>query len=336
MTLNGHKLALWQRARRRYAIENAYRYRRWHPQSLFSFVMRHAIFQLSNGGDLELISNSAVNQFLGAVKQPGLDVPQGTNTYTLAMDFASCIRTILEYLSRLTLLTLCERETISITDNLNWSMLAHEDESGVLHRWKFVDYISQDEIVRELHSWEVIGDIVVAKSPMMLHLVSIGRTHNSRRLTPWCRAYKSPAIVGMYRFQKKSGNPLEGDWKPVYFADNPKSKAPDWIDLMLEDNAAEPLVQHIQVKEPDQIHADNFYRDLDYEYNQLSSSGIDSTQPVFDPMSLPMCRTACDTPYICPHQLVCYSTKLTLANSGLYDRTPPIAVKEAGEALSAH
>jgi len=320
MILDGNKIAQWQRGRRRYAIETRWRYRRWYPQSLFSHIMRGAIVDLSNGTDIATCSNTAVNRFLAYVKQPGLDTADGINTYTLAMDYCATMRTVLEYLSRLTLLTLRSMGTTAITEDLAWSFLSYADESGVLHRWKFIDYPpNADDIMKELHSWQVIGDVIVANAPMMLHLVSIGKTQGSRRLSPWCRAYLSPTIKGMTKFQKRSGEALTGNWKPIWFADNPKSSASDWVDSMLEDNAAEPLVQHIAVKEVEQIHVDNFYRDLNYEYNQILASGVESNS--FDPMTaLPMCRTACDTPYVCPHQLVCYSTKLTLANSGLYDK----------------
>ena len=132
MILDGNKLASWQRGRRRYAIELSWRYRRWHPQSLFSRVMRDAIVSLSNGCEIETVSNNAVNQFLARVKQPGLDTNDGVNTYTLARDYCATMRTVLEYLSRLTLLTLRSMGTTAITEDLAWSFLSYADESGVL------------------------------------------------------------------------------------------------------------------------------------------------------------------------------------------------------------
>lgn len=328
MELNGNLLSSWQRGRRLYAIQRQFRYRRWHPTNLLSTALRRAVISLSNGEPIDTVSNTAVNYFLANVKQPGMDVPTGTNTYTLAMDFTATIRNVLEYLSRLTLLTLQPRRAVQVMDGLTWSFLAYEDESGVLHRWKFVDYIDTDTIVKEMHSWPVIGDVIVGRAPMMLHIVSVGMTRQSRRITPWCRAYKSPAIAHLYRFQKRSGRALEGDWKPVWFADNPKSKSSDWVDLMLEDDVAEGLIQHVQINEPNQIHADNFYRDLSYEYHQILASDVESTN--FDPLTLPMCRTSCDVPFTCPHQYVCYSTELTMQNSGLYDPIPRKQDKTVG------
>lgn len=282
--------------------------------------MRPAVFALSNGLSVSDVSTSAVNRFLSCVKQPGLDVAQGTNTYTLAMDFAATIRNVLEYLSRSTLLTLTQHPAVDLGEGLTWGFLSQRDESGVLHRWKFLDYITDDAVMKELHSWPVIGDIVAARAPMVVHFVSIGQTRNSRRVSPWARAYKSPTILGMLRFQKKSGEALTENWKPVWFGDNPKNSAASWVDQMLEDNAAEPLIRHVPVREPDPVHAVNHLRDVRYEYRQMLNAGVDSN--TLDPMTLPMCRTQCDTPYVCPHQQVCYSTKLTLENSGLYDKIP--------------
>lgn len=320
MVLNGNLLSSWQRGRRRFAIEGQYQYRRWYAPNLFSSVMRPAVFALSNGVSVGEVTSAAVNRFLSCVKHPGLDVQQGTNTYTLAMDFAATIRTVLEFLSRNTLLTLTPHPVVDMGGDLTWSLLSHKDESGMLHRWVFTDYINDDAIMKELHSWQVMGDMVAARAPMLLHLVSIGQTRNSRRVSPWARAYKSPTILGLLRFQKKSGDALNENWKPVWFGDNPSNSASAWVDQMMDDNATIPLVQHISVREPAETHAANCAWDIQYEHQQMLMSGVDSS--TFDPMSLPMCRVQCDTPYICPHQQVCYSTKLTLATSGLYDKIP--------------
>lgn len=305
MTLNGQLLSSWQRGRRRFAIEQTHRVRKWRPTSLLSSCLRAAIIQLSSGADPNTVSDFAVNRFMSYANTPGLLVLEGTDTYTLAMDLCATIRTIIEYLSRLTLLTITLKPPIRIsnTDNLSWSFQSHVDESSVLHRWSFVDHINPDLIYKELHSWPVIGDITASSSPMQLHLINIGRTEGSRRASPWCRAYKSPTIHGLFRFRKRSGNGLVGDWKPIYFADNPKSSAQDWVDVMVDDaNLPEDLIQHIHVKEPSETHASNFFRDLRYEHQQI----VESISLLHDPFSLPMCRNNCDAPYPCPYQDVCY------------------------------
>ena len=323
MQLDGHLLHRWQSGRRRYAIERHYRLRRFHPKVLFSLCMSRAIYALSNSAPLDSTTITAVNRFIANARTPGLDVPRGTNTYTLAMDYCAVIRTVLDYLHRTTLLSLHEKSATVIdpASNLSWRFLAYEDDSGQLHRWSFVDYIDIDEITRQGHSWEVVGDAVVAKAPMTLHLVSIGQVRNNRRNSPWCRAFKSPAIAGMFKFQRRDGTPVTDNWKPIYFADNTASNASAWVDAMLADNAVEPLIRHIPLTEPSPAHAQNFLRDVMYEHAQILASGVESDH--FNPMSLPMCRAACDTPYTCPHQNVCYDLETTLETCGLYDKISP-------------
>lgn len=327
--MNAHTLHTWQSCKRKHGIETLYRYRRWHPIVLFSACMRRAIHELSNGLDVSKVSTAAVTRFFNAAKNPGLDTSEGTNTYKLAMDLCATMRTVLEHLSRTPLLVLRDIPAVPVLNTM-WGFLSQQDDSGTLHRWHFVDSVSQRTIIKTLHSWEIISDIVIAEAPMVVHFVSIGETRDSRRVSPWCRAYKSPAIANTYKFQRKRGGALVGDWKPIWMSDNPDAKPSAWVDAMQADNACEPLVQHINVKEPERAHVRNFYRDLQYEYAAMQRAQYDNA----DPFSLPMSRPACDTPYTCPHQSVCFNTEssiITLETSGAYEKMPP---KEAAPAVS--
>lgn len=330
--LNGHMIQQWQRGRRLFAIEHKYRYLKWHPTALFSAMMRRAVYQLSNGGDVVKVTSAAIADFLAAAKYPGMDTIAGTDTYKLAMDLCATMRSVLEYISRLTLLTLHHHAPV-MTPEYRWGFLSYPDDSGVLHKWQFVDRIDQDALYRVMHSWAVMGDLVFGRVPMVVHFVAIGQTRDSRRQSPWCKAYSSPAVAGVVRFQKRSGTPLEGAWKPVYLADDPRPDARAWVDKMLADNVTEPLVRHIDVKQPTDKHVREFMRDLDYEHTQMLLANV--LDPTFDPMTLPMCRSACDTPYPCPHQFVCYSNNQTLDACGLYGRIPvdrgPSASQSASE-----
>lgn len=321
MIFTGYLLHLWQTCRRKFLLESIYRRLKWHPQVLFSACLRKAVFDLSSGKDKHQASTSAVNYFISNVKHPGLDGIEGLDTYTLAMDFVATIRTIIEHLSRITLLTLRTKPNVQLSPGLDWSFLSSEDESGVLHRWKFVDYITEDNLVRELHSWELFGDLALSKSPMMLHLISIGRRESSHRISPWCRAYKSPMIANQYRFQKKGGNSLDGSWKPIWFSDNADNDPEVWVDFMLNDGVIESanLVRHVAVKEPNDVHIANFLRDLTTESDQIYRT-LGKVRS--DPFLLPLSRPACDTPYPCPHQDLCYSVNPSeeLVKSGLYER----------------
>jgi len=313
MDVHGYSVSLFQRCKRPLAISKTHNLRKWRPQSLLSACMRQAIFQLSNGMELEKASQTAVNEFMALAENPGLDLV-GIDTYCLTQDYCAIIRNILEYLSRLTLLTLKEIPPLQLAPDIRWQFLSHRDETGALHRWEFVDYIN-DDVRDHLHSWEVFGDIAAAECPMTLHLVAIGRRDGSHQHTPWCRIYAHPSLANIFKFQKAKGTKLEGDWKPVWCSANQKNTPKTWIDLMIADNVISPLVRHVSVKEVSKDNRKLFIRDALAEAASMSQIMKDKV----DPKMLPMSRYACDHPYICPHQFYCY-TPATLDSAGIYVR----------------
>ena len=270
---------------------------------------------LSTGVEKPLITVKTVNAFLQNVKSPGLLRTEGIDTYKLAMDYAAMIRTQVEYFSRVTLLTLIKPKPITINPTTIWLPLSQSDESGALHRWRFVDYANDDAITTELHSWELFGDLALSGMPMTLHIVTIGRRDGNHHTSPWCKAYKAPSF-NMYKFQKKSGSGLSDNWKPIYFADDIDLDPSDWVDQMIEDDVITRLVTHINVTEPYECHKLNFKRDLDLEiehmYQHLATPWYER----------PMSRGACDRPYICPHQELCFSldAKSELEGNPLYEK----------------
>ncbi len=314
MILTGHPLSLFQLCRRKFVLESNWRKLRWYPSTLFSACVRQAILSLSQGAQLSQTITSAINQFTSNCKYPGLDLAYGTDTYTLAMDYCACIRTILTYLSSTSIPKLKHKSPISIHPDLTWSFLNLEDESNSLHRYSFPDFIHDNSKTKEGHSWELFGDLVLSNSPMTLHLISIGRREGNHLSSPWCRAYRSPAI-NMYRFQRKSGEGLEGAWKPIWFGENRDNDPEVWVGIMKEDGVISSIVKNYSIPYPDQVHAENFRRDLEYEFSQIKSLG----ELKFS--ELPITRPSCDSPYSCPHQFVCYSKspEKEIESCGLYE-----------------
>ena len=321
MLITGHVITSWQRCKRRFILESNYRYMLWHPNVLFSSVIRKAILSLSSGADKYLITPQAVNTFMSGARQPGFMGMEGINTYILASDYVACIKNIIEYLSRIALLPLTDPKPIPLSTAAQWKPLCHMDESGTLHRWQFVDYISSSTITTILHSWELFGDLALLSRPMILHLVSIGRRNNSHHDSPWSKAYSSPGIANYYRFQKKSGNDLPETWKAMYYADSAESDSETWIDRMIEDEAHLNLIQHLNISEPQFQHRSAAADDIRYELATIRQV-LTSKLPWH---ALPMSRGACDKPSPCPHQELCYSPNAeeSLNNSALYETIKP-------------
>lgn len=319
VTVNGYNISLFQRCKRPYVISQTHTFNKWYPPTLLGMCLRHAIFEMSSGVAVEQATQSAINYFIAQVRSPGLDIT-GVNTYEYAMDYCSIIRNLLEYLSRVPLLKLHHVKPLQLSNNVQWSFLSHTDETGVLHRWDFVDYVPED-VVPELHSWEVFGDVAANDSPMVLHMVSIGRRKGSHQDSPWARIFGHPRLGKIYRFKKKSGDP-EGEWKPVYFAGNSDNKSKDWVDSMVKENVIVGLIKHVSVKQVSAKHIDIFRHDVLEEAKAMGR--VDGV----DPRSIPLSRYACDKPFTCPHQFYCYNVDLTLDSAGIYTERKRKALQE--------
>ncbi len=313
MHIQGRDLTRWQGCRRRYAIESKYQYLPWNPRHLFAHVIRPAIFDLSNGDDPEQLSNEAVRLFMSYARKPGLDTPPGTDTYRLAMDFCATIRTLIQYLSRETLLTLHRPKPQPIGAH-TWHFDTWMSDDGILHRWVFTDSISTDNLYHNSRSWTMTGDMMLRESPATLHMVAIGRILNSRLQSSWCRAYANPTIYGNYKFQKRAGGQLTNNWKPTWYADNHSSDPKTWVDAMVADEIIPKVLQRFNLPAPRETHVAVFRRGVEYEVKQIETADL------VDPFSLPMTPKSCDH---CPHQVVCYSPKpdrFTLEKSGAYEK----------------
>lgn len=314
-------LTALQRGDRRYLIESRYRYRKWYPKALFGHVMREAIFHLSQGTAAESCADSATAAFMSAAIDPGLDV-SGINPYPLAQDFCAAIRTILEYLSRTTLMSLHAVPDTVVEYNgtlTPWTFMSPMDDTGALHRWVFVDHLSDDMLYHHSRAWETWADMCVAPSMCWLHMIAVGSTREGRRQSPWSKCYSSPSIANLFKFRRKSGE-LQGNWRTVYFADAKANQANKWVDLMMGEEVPATLVRTVGLPEPRKEERQAF---LERDLMTLTERMLDLTD--CDPFQLPMCRASCDTPFPCPHEQVCYSKAPSISaleSTGLYARLP--------------
>lgn len=312
LTITGYTLSQFQRCKRPYAISQTHKFIKWRPQTLLEACLRHGIFQLSNGESLDKVTSRSVNNFLSEAKNPGLDA-EGKDTYSLAMDYCAIIRNVFEFLSRLTLLSLREVPPVQLSANVQWQPLSFMDETGTLHKWKIVDYISED-VLGELHGWDVFGDIAACDTPMSLHFLAIGKRIGNHQHSPWCKIYTHPKIPKVYRFQKRDTSKLEGEWGAMWFSTNPDNSSNEWVNLMARDNVFGGIIKHVNVKEVGGDTREAFKHDVLIEAEAMEQVGAESNI-----RAIPMSRYACDRPYICPHQLYCYSpSNITLDSVGIY------------------
>jgi hypothetical protein len=297
MTLGPTPLTAFQHCPRRWKLEQTEPRGRWQPKALLDHVLRRAIFELSNGGDKEATTTEATTRFMEFAADPGLDMVG--KPYDLACDLRACLRNLLEALARLVLLVVKPGPTVCLSPDdggLLWRCGSFQDEAGQLHSWRTVSHLDSDRLARELHAWHVFGDVAAADVPMTLHIIEIGSLRHGRQHSPWCKAYRHPAITGRFAFQKRDGSPLGAGWQGVWFQDletDPKT----WNDMMARDGIS--LIHHIDVRQiPNEARA-QFIRDVGIEAGRMAA--------IKDWRDEPIRRTSCDTPFACPWQNRCFS-----------------------------
>ena len=303
MTLNAADLTRLQRCARLPVLERSEKQARWHPKSLFDFILRNAILNRSRGNGAAVIE-----QFLGQCKNPGLDTPR--DPWTLAHDYTAMLQTIMEAVSREPLPVLHAMPPVEIpgqfhdrpggSKGLLYQPLACQDDTGQLHRWATVHSLDEDSLSAELHSWYVSGDMLATGLPMQLHLIEIGHQRNGHVHSPWCRCYKHPAIAYRYAFQQRDGSKLQGGWKAMWYQDSQDNDPKVWVNLMERDNVK--LIHHKSLRQPGDKRRAEFLKHVGMEAERLSALPADVRE-------IPMFRPACDKPFVCPWQWKCYGAE---------------------------
>jgi hypothetical protein len=316
MILDAHALHTWQSCRRRYELETEWRPLRWRASVLFATLLRRAIYALSNAGDWEALASDAKSQFLSTAANPGLDLPQGTNPYTVAKSWCGMFDTLLATLARTTLLTVKELPPVWLNASVSWQPRAWADESGQLHRWLTVDAWDEDALNRELHSWRTIGDIAATRQGMMLHVIETGRATKEGRTCPWSRAWKHPGIrtLTSYRFRKPTGGALTG-WL-AYHYDDRRDDAGEWADKLIAEGEFARATHHLLVQSPTERQCAQVLRDVLVEALEIARNEGSAWHEI------PMARGACDAWVPCPFAYVCYAADQIIdpAILGLYQR----------------
>jgi hypothetical protein len=305
IVLDARSIGDYQSCRRKFLLDHDYRKIRHRPKDLFDACLRMAITHLSRkGGDGAVLGGEAAGWFMSAAANPGLDILTG-NPYEIAKDYCAMLETVLRSLARMTILQVKDVPPVKLTPSISWSFLAHADDSGTLHRWITLDTWAASDMTREAHSWAVIGDIVMARAPMVLHVIEIGRQLKGRRASAWARGWKHPGLPNLkMRFRRTDGQSFQG-WKPIYAADSPSPDYDAWVDKMWEEGACQSLVHHVTLEAPTDVIADRVQKEMLTEGIAMKNLIVEKDSSPWS--TLPMARNACDTLYPCPYQMTCYS-----------------------------
>lgn len=298
-------LQQWQSCKRQALLAAEWKPSLWRPKILFTATFRKAVFQISNGKDVEAAASDAKASFMQEAANPGMDLPRGSKPYMIAREWCALLDTTLGAVGRLSLLTLEEAPEVPLEGGILWRPRAWRDQSGQLHRWIITDYWGDDERYRELHGWHTFGDIAVTECPLMLHVIEIGQQRAGRRISSWTRGFRHPGLPHLkMRFRKGDGSELTG-WNPVYLADGREGSSKDWVEQMAAEGECERLMHHVTINVPSRVVCEETRTQIATEAN-LYRTALYRTKWHTQPMS----RGACDLWTPCPYQPLCYSEKL--------------------------
>lgn len=306
----------FQTCRRRFLLSRKWRSLRWKPKLLFDACLRQGILDLGNAKSVEDTVLEATTRFMAVGASPGLDIA-GYDPFKAALDYCACLETILHALSLRSPLNLRPVASKRVDTGIEWVFLAHADSDGELHRTVTVDRFDDDRLSQEIHSWYVMGDVCMAKKPLHLRFIEIGQMRDGRRHSPWSRAWEHSAIRGRIKFQGKGNKKLQGDaWKATFLADSTVHTASSWVDAMFADDVPDTLIHDVEVTVPSAEHIVITKRDIRTESVQM----MEWMRLIEDPLTVPMSRSACDVPYPCQYQAVCFNPiiDVDIRQLGLY------------------
>lgn len=300
--IDAAKLTIFQSCKRKFLLNTKWYPLRWNPKALFDSCLRQAIGEFGSDKDVKDIVDGAVSRYMNTGANSGLDVV-GKDPYVIALDYCSLLSTIIPALYKRTQLRLMPIPSVKIREDIEWVFLAYQDQYGELHRFITVDHWDEDRLASELHGWYVFGDICAARKPMHLHIIEIGQMRDNRRQSPWARAWEHEYIKGRIKFQRKGGKALQGTWNPVYLCDTDQYKPSEWLELMENEGVVDTLIHQAEVLVPDNSQIKKFKQDITIEARQM----IEWSASVNDPIKVPMSRAACDSPFPCQYQAVCFA-----------------------------
>lgn len=309
MILSGTLIADHQSCVRRTPLSARWRVLRWRPKSLFDACLRRAIVSLSHADDPIKVAALAVETFMQAAANPGLDLI-GQNPYELARDWCVMLEILIRILSKTVLLSLTDVPDQDLCGN-SWRVMAHADDSGTLHRWITASRWDEDDLSRELHGWHSFGDIVMTGQPMRLHVIQIGQMRRGRQVGPWARGFKHPTMPWTkLRFRRPGGEAFNG-WKGVQLSEL-KPDYDAWATQMWDEGMSS-LISHLDIKVPSEAACACARGQL------LAVASQIQTVEHSDWNLLPMSRSACDGIVPCPWQDACYGNG-QIESLGLYQR----------------
>ena len=205
---------------------------------------------------------AAENELLSLAGRPGLDIT-GVDVYSTAMHYAKLagiLSTALRSASDAPWKPVGDAKAV-----LNgypthpWRSALYDAGDGLLRRVVLVDRWSDDRKAQEMRSWRTIGEAIVYRKPVTITAVTIGSSHDKRRISPWTRCYQHPRNK-TFRFKRVTAKEDFGANWTTLWRENSETPTAQWLSRMTKDGCMGDLVQTVTVPVP--ARRDDFMREL--------------------------------------------------------------------------
>ena len=297
MILNAEKLSTWETCPRRYQWQNRYQALRVSPLRALYMALDAGLRAESNP------ERAAENELLALAASPGLDV-LGPNVYPIAMHYAKLAGILSVALRSASDAPWCPwpdgKMVLNGYPTHEWRSACYDAGDGHPRRIVLVDRWSDDREAQELRGWRTLGEACALRKPIVVTAVTIGASHEKRRVSPWTRCYQHPRNR-QFRFKRTtSAEDFGANWLKLWREDLEIPTA-DWLTRMRKDGCMEDLVHTVSVPVP--ARRDDYARQIMRIADEMGGM---NPPPGRAPEHPPMRLAGCYTFNPCPFIVVCH------------------------------
>ena len=236
--INAEKLSTWELCARRAVWQERYVNLR---VSLIRALYMALDAGLCTDKDPE---KAAENQFLSLARDPGLDI-LGSDVFAIAVHYSK-LAGILALSLRSAFAKPWEHVGMApLPKGIAWKSSLYIAEAK-LRRIVLVDHWSDDRRMEERWNWYTVGEVCALNIPFLLHAITIGKSQEKRRYSPWTRCTQAPH-TNVFRFKrKKSTEGFAPSWREAWREDC-DIPTEHWLTRMREDGCMTDLVHTLEI-----------------------------------------------------------------------------------------
>lgn len=134
-----------------------------------------------------------------------------------------------------------------ISSSFLWESSCYEAPDSYLRRVVLVDHWNEDRRVEEQSSWRTVAECALLDRPVLLNVITIGKSLRNRRYSAWTKGLLHPNSHQL-RFMGRHGN-LGNDWNEIW-RERWNGSTDRWLGVMQADGVMKDLVRSVKVSVP--------------------------------------------------------------------------------------